>query len=275
MDRTIRCWAMRRLPNGELPNEFAARRVVSDVLGVPVKRYEGVAAKRNKMVDAVIIAPDGEMPLEVVSDTLAVYASFWAALDAIGHSIDLPAGSQSWVVQLSHWVKIGKLALGLRVLLAGLQPKPYFESDRDYPEILRRSGITGILPVESNKPRISLMSDGFSSWENPGDLNDFVREVFAVATDVPEKLFAHGEGGGHAFIWATISSKWSVMRTSRHDDSPFPAEHLALPPGVTDVWVGVSLVGHEALRYNEHDGWTRTGWYFANEIADAMPLELD
>ena len=261
------------MPNGELPNELAARRIVSDVLGVPVNRYEGVAAKRNNMVDAVIVTAVGEIPLEVVSDTLPLYASFWAAMDAVGHAIDLPAGAQSWVVQLSHSAQVRKLAPDLPVLLAGLQPRPYFEYERDFPEILRHRGITGVLPTEADNPVVSLMSDGFSSGENPGDLNEFVREVFMVAADVPAKLAAYSVDGGHAFIWATISSKWSVTRASRDDDSPLPTERPTLPRGVTDVWVGVSLEGHEALRYNERDGWTRTGCFFTSEIAESMQLD--
>ncbi|WAC50528.1 hypothetical protein [Frigoribacterium sp. SL97] len=267
---------MTRLPNGERPNEVAARRIVSDVLGVPVERYEGVHAKRNSMPDALIRSSDGDIPLEVISDTDGKYTALWSELDKLEHFIALPAGQSSWMIQVAHNARIKRLPAVLPGFLAALPYRSYSQHERGFPDALRMLGITAAEPSTPDRPGVAILAEGFNSWDRPGDLNRFVTDTLSSAPDVAAKLLAHtgGIGPAHAFVWTTIRSHFSATKASRNDDYPLPSSPLELPAGLTDIWVGSSWRDHEALHYVAGGGWSRTGWLFTDEMAAQLPLDL-
>jgi hypothetical protein len=244
-----------RRKRGERPIETLARRIVADVLGVPVEQHDDNS--RSSMVDAKIHAADAQIPLEVVMDVAPGVMKQTADLGRYPDGIPLPAGAQSWFVMMSRGSRTSRLAATLPPLLAALDPTERFEK---VPAALRTLGVHAISAVEINgPPAILLVGEGVSYSGAGPDLNGYVERFLARTPDVPYKLaLAAGPGRAHAFIWLSISSDYAGWVSFRDESRPLPRTRPALPLGVTDVWLARTYVGDRVIRYSPEHGWVRT-----------------
>jgi len=240
---------------GERPIETLARRIVADVLGVPVEQHDDNS--RSSMVDAKIHAADAQIPLEVVMDVAPGVMKQAADLGRYPDGIPLPAGTQSWWVMMSRGSRTSRLSATLPPLLADLDPSGTFEK---VPAALKELGVHAISPVDvAGPPKILLTGEGVTYSGAGPDLNGYVERFLARTPDVPYKLaLAAGPGRAHAFIWVTISGEYSGWVSVRDESRPLPRTGPALPPGVTDVWLARTHVGHRVIRYSPEQGWVRT-----------------
>lgn len=240
---------------GERPIETLARRIVADVLGVPVEQHDDNS--RPSMVDAKIHAADGQIPLEVVMDVSPAVMKQTADLGRYADGIPLPAGTHSWIVMMTRGSRTSKLAAKLPPLLAALDPSEKFER---VPAALEGLGVHAISSVEANGPPVILLvAEGVSYGGAGPDLNGYVARFLARTPDVPYKLaLAAGPDRAHAFIWISLSSEYAGWVSFRDESRPLPLTGPTLPPGVTDIWLARTYVNDRVIRYSPEHGWVRT-----------------
>lgn len=240
---------------GERPIETLARKIVADVLRVPVEQHDDNS--RASMVDAKIHTADAQIPLEVVMDAKTDVMKQAADLARYPDGIPLQGGAQSWMVMMSRGSRTSRLAATLPPLLAVLDPSKAFEN---VPAALKKLGVEALSPVESNGPPvIHLIGEGVTFSGAGADLNGYVERFLERAPDVPYKLaLAAGPGRAHAFIWLSLSSEYPGWVAFRDESRPLPSTGPTLPPGVTDIWLARIYVGDRVIRYSPEHGWVRT-----------------
>lgn len=126
----------RRETSDERPIETVSRRIVADVLGVPVEQHDDNS--RPSMVDAMIHTADGPIPLEVVTDVAPAVMKQTADLGRYPDGIPLPAGSPSWMVMMTRGSRTSELATTPPPLLSTLDPSERFEKR---PAALKKLGV--------------------------------------------------------------------------------------------------------------------------------------
>lgn len=243
--------------------EQLAREIVAHELGVEVTRFDDGSAPLQ--VDAMIHLPGGHVPLEVVADHHVEHERQWNALDKLGRSIDLAPDAAGWWVTIEHTADVRRLRTELPAMLAALPDEGERDIlEPDIPGEFYALGVVGLQPLE--RPGVAYLSDeGWNSWDDPVQLNDWVERVLAREADVPKKLRKVEAVERHAFIWATIGSAWWVNRQLIWDDEDdedgeLPTAGPPLPEGVTHVWVAAYITRRGCLYYSERDGWRRADW---------------
>ena len=193
-------------PN-EREEELLARKIVSNVLGVPVDRFDYGTAKSQ--VDALVRYPDRVAALEVVADHDPAYNKQSDALSRAKHKVEVPGLRESWIVTLSRKANINNVKRALPALLLDLQdnPPPRRRPWDVDPSELDRLGIKSASPTPSSSvsSRVYLVTEGWGGFAgNEGTVGEWVTGVLAKHADVPAKLEAHpGVAERHAFIWVT------------------------------------------------------------------------
>lgn len=241
---------------GERPNETFARRIVADVLGVPVEQHDDNS--RQSMVDAMIHATGAQIPLEVVMDVAPAVMKQAAELGRYSAGIPLPEGSGTWLVQIARGSRTSRLGTTLPPLIAALDPSGVFE---EVPSALAELGVMSISPTGTDgSPTILLVGQGVSYGGAGPDLNGYVERFLERTPDVSYKLtLAAGPERAHVFIWLTISGDYDGWAAFRDEDWPLPSTGPNLPLGVTDVWLAMTNLGYRVIRYSPENGWERTG----------------
>jgi hypothetical protein len=253
------------------PLERLARRIVADELGVTVTLFDDGSAPR--MPDALIHLEAGPAPLEVVRDDDQRFEQLWAELKRQGSVLrtDLPS---SWYITLNNRAHVRRLRATLPRILATWPPAETIYGYDEIPPALERLGVVDVREFERGERGLIVLShEGWNSWDDPIELNEWVARVFTKAPDVPAKLEAHGGEQRHAFIWARDSSAWNVMALlvpDDDDDARLPVHGPTLPAGVTHVWVASTRTRRGCLLL-EGDRWRRTGWITADDSLDEDP----
>lgn len=248
----------KRTPPEEGHLEKVARRVVSEGLGVKVTRYDDGAV--NHQVDALIHLPSGPVPLEVVSDVDPQYEMQWAALRRIGSVLqsNLP---HSWMVFLTNDGHIRTLRRELPRILADW-PKDVPEWKDPIGDELRELGVAGVVELEGDvRGQIVLTHEGWNSWDDTIELNEWILRVLSRESDVAAKLERHGGAERHAFIWSRPSSAYAVNSLLEQDDDDIgdPVYGPPLPAGITHLWVASTMTRRGCLVLTEGQ-WRRTAW---------------
>jgi hypothetical protein len=263
----------------ERADEEIARHIVSNVLGVPVKRFEDGTAPRQ--VDALIRYPDRDAALEIVADHDEVFKRQQDALYRRKGQIREVSGlRKSWMVLLSHEANIKDLKRRLPALLLewqdnppqGRQPWGIDTSELD------RLGIIRAWPNDASNVagQVHLVPVGWGGFAGDEDtVGEWVTKVLSHHDDVPRKLADHPDvAERHAFIWATNTSDMRVqMQLDPGDDHPFPLTAPTLSQGVTHVWVAGQFSSQGAMAWFPDRGWWRTPWRWPSEgfIASSKP----
>lgn len=233
---------------GERVDEFAARVVVSHVLGHEVLRHED--GKENHQVDAVIQTPTEQLPLEVIGDRDPAAVKQWRALRKYGHFVDLPTGSGTWYVTINPSANVRELHRAVPPLIAtGVSPKML-------------PGVVGadLLPAHDESPsRVYFMVNPIGEWAG-GEINPWISRLLLGAPDLALKLGRHTASERHLFVWATTDTEYSVRDFLEDDLTPLPKEPARLPPEITHLWVASAFKGEGCLRWDPAIGWIRTGW---------------
>jgi hypothetical protein len=258
-----------RIPPKEGHLERLARRIVAEALGVEVTRYDDGSAPRQ--VDALIHLPSGSVPLEVVSDEDPAFEQQWAELGRRGHVIrtDLPS---SWYVFLTNRGHVRELHAQLLRLPADW-PWDGGADEYELPAALEKLGVADVVEAErigaDDRGKIVLSHQGWNSWDDPVELNEWVTRVLDRESDVAAKLELHGGRERHVFIWARPGSAWAVnsLLADDDDDNNEPVHGPALPAGITHVWVASTMTRRGCLVL-ENDRWRRTGWITIDPHAD-------
>jgi hypothetical protein len=247
------------------PLERLARRIVAAELGVAVTLLDDGSAPR--LPDALIHLEAGPVPLEVVRDEDPLFEQQWAELRRRGRVLrtDLPS---SWYVTLNNRGHVRDLHATLPRALASW---PWPENIHGYDEVppaLERLGVVDVRELEQGERGLIVLShEGWNSWDDPIELNEWVARTFRKAPDVPSKLAAYGGEQRHAFIWARDSTAWNVMAVlvpEDDNDARLPVHGPTLPAGVTHVWVASTRTRRGCLVL-EGDRWRRTGWITADD----------
>lgn len=241
----------------EGPLERLARQIVAEELGVAVDRHDDGTAPSQ--VDAIVRYPQGPVPLEVVADQDAHYEQQWAELKRRGPLLRTEL-SRSWAVFLNNRGRVRELRALLPRALA-TWPGLTSPGDDSVPAELRRLGVVDVVEIDSREPgAVVLTHEGWNSWDDPIELNEWVVRVLQREADVVAKLNMHGGDQRHAFIWARPSSAWNVnsLLTDDDEDVSLPVHGPTLPAGLTHVWVASTMTRRGCLVL-ENDRWRRTG----------------
>jgi len=243
----------------ERPEEELARRIVAAELAVPVRRYEN--GTQNSMVDHVIELPSGPVPLEVVGDHDVAHIRLWDALEKRGRAIWVPDLQSGWYVTLDHKTSLKRLERELPQLMRDWETTLLRDRiDDGIPDELLRVGVTYLAPY-GERGCLSLSTEGWNSWDDPVELNEWVQRVLEREADVATKVKAFGATEGHVFIWASSGSAWAIRHALRdEDEDDLPSAAPVLPDGVTEVWVGVTWANSGRVRYSG-GRWQRADVY--------------
>lgn len=229
-----------------------------------VDRHDDGSA--SGQVDALIQAPDGPIPLEVVGDYDSAHLAMWKRLERIQHRLRVDGTAQGWIVWLKSSARINRIERELPGMLAEYEwPSDPFEQDELTPAMVRL-GIVGLQPF-GDPGVIRLQPEGWNSWDDPIGFVPWVERVLERAPDVARKLRSFDDAAGQAFIWATAGSPWLVNSTLRQDDDEpaLPEHQPALPHGVSEVWIACTLTRRGCLHWSPERGWRRTGWITREE----------
>ena len=260
----------------EKPNEVLARHVVSQSLGLPVRRFED--GKADSQVDAVIEFPDGrEAALEIVADHEGAFNAQWAALEKVGHQIEVPELAHVWSAQLARRARVKEVVKQLPSLVVALEGAGFLDPGRggSMPADVARLGVQMLYTLDDpdRSGRINLHAEGWSGWASSESINDYVERVLTEAADVPAKLAAHPLREKHAFIWTTIGSEYGIQSRLERREQPLPEGAPDLPRGVTHVWVAGSFTSQGVLAWFPERGWWRSGWEWPESGVLALPEE--
>jgi hypothetical protein len=268
-----------RKPYREARVERWSRRIVSRDLGLPVDRFED--GTQNGMVDALIRAPFGAIPLEVVQDVNVDELRMAKALEQRGRFLDVPGLTPGWYLVLHHRANVRTLRTELPQLLLRLDELmldrvpwatdsyPLWEDD--LPRPLRRLGVQSMAPLYERTGIVAMDGEGWGGdFEVKDRLNDWVLETLEREADVPAKLRAFGTGRGDAFIWATMASDIAVTGLLTDPDvattqRTLPARAPDLPSGVDRVWVACTLESRRAV-VTDGRSWRWLDWVATAEL---------
>lgn len=249
----------------ERPNERVARYIVSQVLDLPVTRYED--GRAPSQVDALIHYDDRATPLEIVGDHDPDFNSQWDAAAKTGHRVSVPGLRTAWSVVLDRRARVRDVRRDLPGLMLGKQDEP----ERDYSEELERLGVRTLWQVKTQRSGfVNLHVEGWWGFVNNDSLGSYVERILAQHDDVPSKLAAHSSAGGHVFIWTTVATSFGIQSLLEDDEPLDTDDHPTRPAGVTHVWVAGSHNTQGCLAWFPDRGWWRTPWAWPQE-----PLVLD
>lgn len=252
----------------EKPNERAARHIVSEVLGVPVTRFDDGSAPSQ--VDALVHYPDGTGALEVVGDHESAFNEQWAALEKVRHRVDVPGLRSVWSAQLERRAQVRRVAQELPALVLRWQDDLSRRHARsELPQELTNLGVIMLYPLEDNQRSgyVNLHAEGWGGFAGSKKMSSYVERVLAQHDDVPRKLAAHPTPEKHAFIWTTIGTDYSIQFQLEDREQSLPTEPPKLPNGVTHVWVGGSFNSQGVLAWFPDRGWWRTPWSWPTDQA--------
>lgn len=247
----------------ERPNERLARWIVAEVLRPPVRRFED--GRRNAQVDAEIVLQDHRTGLEIVSDQDPVFNGQWAALEKIGHKVEVPGLERRWIVSLTRRAKIKDVVVGLPTLMLRLPSGEITWPRWGVPDEFERVGAISAHPIEDERSGVvHLTTEGWSGSAGESVLSPWIDEMFSRHPDVPHKLAAHPTADGHAFLWVTTSSDFAVQFALEDRGQGVPTDTPTLPEGVTHIWVAGSASSQGVVAWFPDGGWWRTPWQWSN-----------
>ncbi|WIB60221.1 hypothetical protein DEJ13_17550 [Curtobacterium sp. MCLR17_007] len=247
----------------ELPVERWSRQIASRELGLSVDRFENGTS--NGMVDAVIRAPFGLIPLEVVQDVNVPERRQTEAFQAHGAHLQVPGIGHGWYMSILHSARVKTVREVLPGLLRRLDEilddRPGWVLSKsqelwgeEVPRPLQRLGVQFMAPLfdERGRDLIVLGGEGWSGTDEPDRLNSWVLEVLEREDDVPKKIRSFAGGHGDVFIWATLASDLTVTGLLTDPDVALiprllPDRAPELPPGVDRVWVACTLARRRAV----------------------------
>ena len=250
-------------------DEVIARQIVAHgLLGATVVHHDD--GSRPGMVDAVITYADGRTAaLEVVTDTDPGYRRIRARLAKGGEVIDAPDLKFTWHITVSDDADNREIHRRVVFILGQMEyvpPRPElgwpdgrrWQDHETYENVFRWLGIVRATPNDTYGEAAKVIITSRSLWGfggTPDDIPTWVVEFLSTtADDVPKKLVASGHEERHAFVWATITTDYSVL--SVLDGDALPTSPPRLPPGVTHVWIGALYGGSRTLRWQPDDGWS-------------------
>lgn len=265
----------------ERVNEWAARKIVSHTLGVPVECYDDNS--QPSMVDAVIRYPDGRVgAVEVVADHDRQFNELWRALERRRHVTTVEGLGHAWNVVLYHHADLRRVDQALPELLIGLEAGGHVDlkrvrrtDDWHLADLAASVGVRMAFTVQ-NYPAgtVHLRAEGWTSVVEPSGaaVGAWVLGVLERHPGKAEKLRRHSTASErHIFIWATIGSSYEVQRCLEPEESAFGLL-LGPPPvpeGITHLWVAGSMATQSAIAWSRDRGWWRTGWVFPNRPDEA------
>jgi hypothetical protein len=132
------------------------------------------------------------------------------------------------------------------------------------PSEFKELGVRNAWPSSDDGGVIYLLSEGWAGWEGR-ELTPWLDQMFERHPDVPAKLAAHPASAGHAFLWVTASTDFSVQSCLEDRGQPLPSETPTLPEGVTHLWVASSMSSQGVLAWFPDRGWWRTPWEWSSE----------
>jgi hypothetical protein len=249
-----------------------ARQIVAYGLGLPVAN---VAHHDNGslpgMVDAIITYADGRTAaLEVVTDTDPGYTRISAAIrKAGGQLFDAPELEYTWQLTLSDDAKVFDIRKHIVFVLSQMEHAPQmaelewpdgwrWRSPTNFGDVLTQLGVARAMPMPTHGEVAKVILHTRTLWGCEGEPDgvptwaaDF---LVNTAHDVPEKLAASGHDERHAFLWAMVTTDYSVC--SVLDGTALPNLPPQLPAEVTHLWVGAFYGGSRTLRWQPGEGWS-------------------
>lgn len=242
--------AVRREPVGsakpyrELPEEYAARFVVCEVLGLEVDRHED--GRQNSQVDAIIRDVD-DFPLEIVTDRNKRAKQQWAEFGRRGHYIVLESGRTDWYVTVKSGANVRDLHTSVPKAIAN--DSPIHE--------LRGVVLADSVPTPvGSPPRAFFMVEPVGQLAS-GQLDPWLRALFEGAPDLARKLGAVNASQRHLFVWATVDTDYSVIDFLEDDLTPLPEGAASVPEPITHLWVASVFAEEWLLRWSRDRGWWR------------------
>jgi hypothetical protein len=227
------------------------------------------------MVDAIIRNTDGrEAGLEVVSHHDSDFNRQWDALEKRGHDYDFAGLEYRWAVQLKHRADVRRVLDHIHGLLATLEGETGSNRRTDWDHVpssrlMRQLGINMAYTFEGPPGRVTLRSEGWSGWAGAGEIAEWVETFLASQPDVATKLDRHGGAEGHAFIWTTIGTDYSIQSVLENRSQGVPSTAPSLPSGITHVWIGGAMSSQRVLAWAPVAGWREVFRW-----ADEQPLQM-
>jgi hypothetical protein len=236
------------------PIEEHAQKVISHLLGVPVKQHDDQSAPG--LPDLRIEYPDRSHGVaEVVRDVDRLRPFQRDALTSRGWSIDDPSLTRSWAIDLEPDARIDRLQTNLPSVLKSaeqadrrhIQPLPWSQLDPIAYELHRLRVVRAhSFPRERGTPAIWFAPG--RAFTRTGDLDvlpAWCATVLAANDDVAKKLARAPFTERHAFLVATpdgdLTAYWTLT-TRPHPGWPdrppdaLPTATPELPAGVDCVW---------------------------------------
>lgn len=218
------------------------------------------------MVDAIIRGSKGNYPLEVVSDHEVPYVRQAAALEQYGQFLQVPGIRNSWHMTLTRRARIRHIHEELPSLLLAMDPQLPDEMDGTHvPRAFRDLGIRRMskMSVEPVGWNVILSQGGWSGSAGTDELGNWISNVLAAQMDVAAKLARYGGVERHAFIWATVGSRFGAQLALT--ESWLPVIPPRLPVEITHVWAGGLMSDQGCFYWSPVAGWVRTDWSWRPE----------